>query len=191
MTGTHATDWTGRIIMPFGICNAVRSRCVCTFIHFNVFNVNVYIAYRVCAFHECGFHLEHCTARKQNREREKKTAHKIYIRAQCWICVQKRRDTIILAMTLSLSLTFHYNDRPCKRLTVLSVFFFHFLFIPCLPSIKQIYMFKWTTYLNWRIIVYNRLKRSIHLESIIKLPMLLNASFNQLNFPSAHLPSPS
>lgn len=105
MTGTHATDWTGRIIMPFGICNAVRSRCVCTFIHFNVFNVNVYIAYRVCAFHECGFHLEHCTARKQNREREKKTAHKIYIRAQCWICVQKRRDTIILAMTLSLSLS--------------------------------------------------------------------------------------
>lgn len=50
---------------------------------------------------------------------------------------------------------------------------FHFLlFIPCLPSIKQIYMFKWTTYMNWRIIVYNRLKRPIHLEIIIKLLML-------------------
>lgn len=104
MTGTHATDWTGRIIMPFGICNAVRSRCVCTFIHFNVFNVNVYIAYRVCAFHECGFHLEHCTARKQNREREKKQRTKsTYERNVEFVCKKEGTPSFWPWLCLSLS----------------------------------------------------------------------------------------
>lgn len=65
--------------------------------------------------------------------------------------------------------THTYSYRSCRLLYC--IFFFHFLFIPCLSSIKQIYMFKWSTYFKWRIIAYNRLKRPIHLEIIIKLPM--------------------
>lgn len=99
--------------MPFGICNAVRSRCVCTFIHFNVFNVNVYIAYRVCAFHECGFHLEHCTARKQNREREKNSAQNLHTSAMLNLCAKKKghhhsgHDSVSLSLSLFITMTGH------------------------------------------------------------------------------------
>lgn len=133
MTGTHATDWTGRIIMPFGICNAVRSRCVCTFIHFNVFNVNVYIAYRVCAFHECGFHLEHCTARKQNREREKNSAQNLHTSAMLNLCAKKKGHHDSGHDSGSLSLSHFSLQRPVmqKAHSSLCVFFslsFHSLF---------------------------------------------------------------
>lgn len=84
---------------------------------------------------------------------------------------------------------FSYLAVPCMH-----VFFVRSLslaalssLIPCLSSIKQIYMFKWTTYLKWRIIVeYNRLKRPIHLEIIIKLLALQCSAVYRIESPPQH-----
>lgn len=148
-----------RALFPFNVLSMFAAVHIFALLK-SVFNVNVYLAYSYSRMYHT--HRDTNWPLVKNLHTLPMKGHKHFVH-------------IYLHHTVDAS-GLHWSGQASTVFIFLSFFLcrvFHFLlFIPCLPSIKQIYMFKWTTYMNWRIIVYNRLKRPIHLEIIIKLLML-------------------